>query len=383
MRGLRAIPVLVRPLGRLVSEIPDALPLYHLEAGGTRPLSAGPRGILAGRSAEPVRDGLFAGAASLLLKSRRLASIARREGAVGVASFLHKSHAIAVVSKLLWRRKLRVIVNVHEQPKQHLETHFPPSRRPLMREYYRRLLPRADCIVTVSDSIRDELVAEFAMSGGRIEVARNPIDTEALRELSRRDFPPLDLPRGPGPLIVAVGRLTRIKGFDLLIDAMAAVRRRIPARLAVVGDGAERVALRDRIAALGLEGPVSLLGFRENPIAYMAAADLLVVPSRTEAWPTVIGEALAVGTPVLAARCSPGMEEFLCRGEYGRLIPPEDSDALATAVVDLLSSPSELSRYSRAGLARSREFELAATVARYEAILSGALGSLPPSGTNR
>jgi glycosyltransferase involved in cell wall biosynthesis len=110
---------------------------------------------------------------------------------------------------------------------------------------------------------------------------------------------------------------------------------------------------------------------------YVAAADLLVVPSRTEAWPNVIGEALAIGTPVLAARCSPGVEEFLNGGEFGRLVPPEDSAALTAAVVELLSRPSDLSRYSRLGLTRSQDFELAATVARYEAILGSVLAPVP------
>lgn len=369
MKRIRPIPVLVRPHGGLAAEITDGFPIYHLEKGGTRALRRRERSWSDSGQDHDVRDSLLGGGASLLMKARRLTRIARAESASIVSTFLHKSHAVALVAKLALDGNLRVVVNVHEHPTQHLETHFSRSRRRLMRGYYRWLLPRADRIVAVSRGIRDDLVERFNISDALIDVTRNPIDVETLRFKARAEIPSADLPAGAGPLVVGVGRLEWIKGFDLLVEALGAVRRTVPARLALVGDGTARADLEALAASLGLDGCVSFPGYRENPMPYMAAADLLVLPSRTEAWPNVIGEAMAIGTPVLAARCSPGVEEFLGCGRYGTLVEPHDPRSLAEGIADVLSRPERLSELSRLGRERASEFDHTTVIAHYESVL--------------
>ena len=93
------------------------------------------------------------------------------------------------------------------------------------------------------------------------------------------------------------------------------------------------------VRELGLEGRVQLLGMRSNPWKYMASAAAVVLPSRTEAFPNVIGEALALGVPVIAAACSAGIAEYLDNGNCGVMVRPDDVASLAGAMESLLGDP--------------------------------------------
>jgi glycosyltransferase involved in cell wall biosynthesis len=266
------------------------------------------------------------------------------------------------------------VVNVHEHPGRHLSTHFPRARRPLMRSYYRRLLPRADKVVVVAAAVGEELVKEFGVPAGLIEVARNPVDASSLRHRAAEPLDRREMPEGSGALLVAVGRLEHVKGFDVLVRALALAAAHPPIRLVLVGDGSERDRLRQLVSSLGLDDVVAMVGYRENPLPYIAAADALVVPSRTEAWPNVVCESLAVGTPVLATRCSGGLVELLGDGRFGELVPADDVDALANGLTSLLADDERLRGLREAGPGRVAEFDGAEMAARYEEILVAASG---------
>jgi len=165
----------------------------------------------------------------------------------------------------------------------------------------------------------------------------------------------LQLPTGPRPveypakhrIIVGVGRLDYVKGFDIAIDAFSEIARSTDDTfLAIVGDGPQRDRLSRRISDLGLAGRAALVGFRDDVGAYLANADVLVMPSRHEGLPFVLLEAMLCGTPVIAAKTG-GLAETITDGETGRLFRAGDSAGLAHALKELLCN-SEL----RAWLAR-------------------------------
>ena len=177
------------------------------------------------------------------------------------------------------------------------------------------------------------------LSPNDVQVIYNPIVTP---ELQKKAVSNLEHPwfrTGEPPVVLGVGRLTTQKAFSVLIEAFAQVKKSQPARLLILGEGEERPMLEALIKQFGLEQDVSLPGFVSNPYPYMAHAALFVLSSKWEGLPTVLVEAMSLRTPVIATDCPSGPQEILGNGQYGRLVPMDDPDALALAIQDSLANP--------------------------------------------
>lgn len=168
------------------------------------------------------------------------------------------------------------------------------------------------------------------------------------------------------PLAVALGRLHRNKGFDILLDAVARVPR---LHLWLAGEGEERAALEGQAARLGIADRVAFLGWRDDGAALLAAADMLVSSSRHEPLGNVVIEAWAAGVPVIAA-ASAGPRALIRDGATGLIVPPEDADALAAALRRLAADRDLRARLAAAGReAWAAEFAEARVVALYRDFL--------------
>jgi glycosyltransferase involved in cell wall biosynthesis len=173
----------------------------------------------------------------------------------------------------------------------------------------------------------------------RIHVLPNPVVNPDLFRLAR-EIPHLpSLLNAREPLILGVGRLVRQKDFPTLLRAFTIVRQQRPVRLIILGEGPERPILESLIKDLGVQHCVSLPGFVENPYAYMSRATVFVLSSRWEGLPSVLIQALACGTTVIATDCESGPREILGDGRYGALVPIADVSAMATAIVQVLDTP--------------------------------------------
>jgi glycosyltransferase involved in cell wall biosynthesis len=149
-------------------------------------------------------------------------------------------------------------------------------------------------------------------------------------------------------LVIAAGRLSREKGFSILIDAARLVLDRLPsARFIVFGEGALRPALERQIAVAGLTHHFALPGHRSDFDQLLASADLFVLPSLTEGLPNVVLEASSAGVPVIATAVG-GNPEIIVDGVTGRLVPPNDSQALANQIVHLLTDEAGRRRMGQA-----------------------------------
>ncbi len=150
------------------------------------------------------------------------------------------------------------------------------------------------------------------------------------------DGPPLDRARfdtpEAAPLILCLARLHEKKGLDTLIDAMAGLP---DAFLWLAGDGPLEARLKEQVTRLGLEGRVRFLGWRNDRGALLRTADVLAVPSRYEPFGTVMVEAWATGTPLVAAAAA-GPAATVTDGENGLLVPVDDAAALRDALARLL-----------------------------------------------
>lgn len=140
---------------------------------------------------------------------------------------------------------------------------------------------------------------------------------------------------GP-PTIVAVGRLEYQKGFDILIKAFAQVRGVRKVRLIIFGEGSMRQKLAMQVKCENLQDTIDLPGFTNNPVEQMRAAHTFVLSSRFEGFGLVLVEALRSGTRVISADCSYGPAELLENGRYGTLVPVENAEALADAMIESL-----------------------------------------------
>jgi len=243
----------------------------------------------------------------------------------------------------VWARRLvgiprRVVIT--EQNTFSLQNQLlPGSYRWLMPYVTRYFYQWADSIIAVSEGVADDLAHVTAIPRQRIQVIYNPIVTN---ELKAKAQAPLQHPwfqPGEPPVILAVGRLTRQKAFDTLLQSFAQVRQNRPARLLILGEGEDRSALEAQVSRLGLDQDVSMPGFVSNPYPYMVQSSLFVLSSRWEGLPTVLVEALYCGAPVISTDCPSGPQEILKGGKYGKLVPVDDVGSLAQAILAALDGP--------------------------------------------
>ena len=213
---------------------------------------------------------------------------------------------------------------------------------------YRLLYRRADCIICQSRAMADDLQREAALAGDRLAVLPNPIDVAGIVAAQATPM----AWSGAGPHLLAAGRLAPEKGFDLLIEAMAAVRRRFPeADLVIAGSGKERAALLAQSRSQQLEDAVHIADGLTNPYGYFAGATVFVLSSRYEGMPNALLEAAAAGLPLVATPASGGVIELL-RGREGTWLAREASSAaLAAALIEALESLPAGARYRHAFLA--------------------------------
>lgn len=196
----------------------------------------------------------------------------------------------------------------------------------------RRGYPMADCIIAVSKGVARDLEASFGLRDTRIEVIYNPIIDGELPRLATQAAPHPWLSDPDQPLVLAVGRLTRAKNYALLLRAFALLRKELPARLLILGEGEERESLTRLAQQLAVESWVAMPGFVANPFAYMSKASALAMSSAWEGLPGVLIQALACGCPVVSTDCPHGPREVLDNGRIGRLVPVDDPSALCAGL---------------------------------------------------
>jgi glycosyltransferase involved in cell wall biosynthesis len=215
-----------------------------------------------------------------------------------------------------------------------------PQRAPgrLKSMIYKRAYQRADLIICQSEAMKNDLVRHFEVARSKVLRIYNPVDLEEIIALAESEPNPFC---APGPNLVAVGRLCNEKGFDILLKATCRIVSAVPnVRVTVIGEGPDLPALKAEQQRLGLERAVRFAGPRRNPFPFLKHADLLVLPSRSEAMPNVVLEAIALGTPVVSTNCTGALSELSSCTRLLRVARDTTPEALALEVLSALSCTS-------------------------------------------
>jgi len=320
-RALRArgvdVMVVTRPYpGAASYEEVEGIPTYRVGVSGGR--------AIAGWSY------LIAGLAVLLRERRRY-------------QILHCHQMISPMTLALMGRALpgkRLVINPHGRGPRGDVAKITRLRPLTGKLRVAAALLWGDAFVAIARDIHHEL-RTMGVPEARIWDIPNGVDVErfapatpAERQALRRN---LHLP--DTPLIMFAGRFTVAKGLDILLNAWAQRDAVLAdARLVLVGDGELRERLVQQAHSLGLDRSVIFTGSTTDTAPYLRAADAFVLPSRTEGMPVALLEAMACGLPCIATRVG-GSAELIDDEQNGRLIAPEDVDALVRALPEALSMP--------------------------------------------
>jgi glycosyltransferase involved in cell wall biosynthesis len=232
-----------------------------------------------------------------------------------------------------------VPIMVHTYHGHVLSGYFGRGSTALYRALEVLLARRTSALITVSRSVRDDLLERGVGRPDQIHVIPLGLDLAPLTQTLPRN----GLRHGSGtppdaPLVGIVGRLVPIKDVATFLDAAFSVRSRCQdVRFAVVGDGTERTLLEMRSRAAGLEGEVCFHGWRRDVREVYGDLDVVVNCSRNEGTPVALIEAMAAGIPVVATAVG-GTPDLLAEGRFGRLVPPGEPQALADAILDAIAS---------------------------------------------
>ena len=229
----------------------------------------------------------------------------------------------------------------------------------------RKLYNEPDIIVAVGQTVKEGFLSQIP-TNKKIEILYNTNETERIIELADKSIEENFV---QGLTVCTVGKLIPVKAFDRLIR----VHRRLlddglQHRIRILGVGSEQERLEKLICELGVQDSVQLLGFKENPYAYVSKADLYVCSSLREGFSTAVTEALVLGVPVVTTECS-GMKELLGEhNEYG-IVTENSEDGLYEGLKAMLSNSQLRTSYKEKAKERGKRFSREKTVQAVEEVL--------------
>ena len=274
-------------------------------------------------------------------------------------SALEDTNIVAIFAKWLANVGTKVTVTVHNTLSQE-SIHANDLKRKLVPYLVPWLYLLADNVVAVSHGVAQDLI-KLGLSKHKINAVYNPIVTPDLETKLQQSLEHPWFSSDEPPVIMGVGRLDKQKDFPTLIRAFAEVRKRIPAKLIILGEGDEKSNLQSLIDKLGIKEDVLLPGFVQNPYVYMQQANIVVLSSAWEGFGNVLVEAMAAGTPVVSTDCPCGPAEILADGKYGKLVSVADVNGMAKAIYQTLNEVPNTDKLIR----RASEFSQEKAVTKY------------------
>lgn len=236
-----------------------------------------------------------------------------------------------------------------------LSTHSPGLRMAL-----RDVYPRLDALTTCTEADAQDYRSRMRLPGVRVEAIPNGVPAP--------EVAPAD---GTSKWVIAVGRLSPAKQYDLLLRAFAKVTAERPDwRLRIYGAGPEQARLRQLVDRLGLYNHALLMGPAHPIESEWPKGSVAAVTSKLEAFGMTIVEAMRCGLPVVSTRCPHGPAEIISDGVDGRLVPVGDTDAIAAALLEVINNDERRQQMGHTALSRAARYDPALIGERYEGLLT-------------
>ena len=267
-----------------------------------------------------------------LLSIPKLVRYMRNERPQTLVSVMDYVNVIAFISQKLSFVPIRMIGCVHINLSAQQENTNPYLGKvvlPLIKITHRW----ANRIIAVSEGCASDFVQVTGIKEEKVVTIYNPVITDEISVKAAEPVKHRWLVDKNEHVILAVGRLAHQKNYPLLLNAFAQLRETQKAKLIILGEGEKRAELETLSKELDISQHVDFHGFTTNPYAYMSKADLFVLSSHYEALPTVLIEAMYCGAKLVATDCPSGPREILADGKYGTLVPINDPDSLAIAMI--------------------------------------------------
>ncbi len=324
-----------------------------------------------------------------------LVSILRRERIdVVYDRTFHMSLVTAAACRQTGIPRVSVIVSPPSRDFENAKERFKWLKRHLLARAYSD--PQA-ITVAVSADVADDAAQFYGLRRESLRVIENPIDVFAVQQQAGMELPTsLPDPQEPGALtdvreqadgrIVVVGRLSREKGHQTVLSALAELRQQHAAlniHLDLLGDGPDLARLQAVARDLALDQQVRFVGYQTNPYPWIKRANLVCIASVYEGLPNVALEAMAIGTPLLATACSPALVALVgAEHVRGGLVPVGDVRQMAEKIYDSLAHADVwMERAERAQVWVAEHHGLDKNLRAVEEILQSSLALCPQRGT--
>jgi glycosyltransferase involved in cell wall biosynthesis len=237
----------------------------------------------------------------------------------------------------------------------------------------RLLYRQADEVVAVSEGVKKNLVNSFGLSKQRIRVITNLVNVHKVQNYSKK---PVDLPsdiRENTPLIVAMGRMVPQKGYADMLHSFALIRKQRTCQLIILGEGPLREDLEALASTLEIGADLYMLGFVENPWAYIRKADLFLSSSHWEGFSLAHLEAMACGTPLVLTDCDYGPREIIDNNNNGVLVPVGNPEKMADAILRLLADSDKRQKMAQRARLVVEYYSRSAILKKYDLLFQGML----------
>lgn len=300
---------------------------------------------------------------------RRFLTLKRLKKKNGYTACISAMDSANFVNILTGNRYCKTVPTIHGY---HNRGWAPEKIEPIANKLVGATLRRADCVVTVSQGLADEMIEKFHVNPQMVQVIYNGYDVDEIRT-KKQQTAQVKLPwTKDEKIVITSGRMEKIKGQWHLIKVFSEVGKRVPeARLIILGDGQLKRDLECLVERCGIRDKVYMPGFVDNPFAYIGNASVFVLTSLSEGYPNAIAEALICGIPCVSCDCEAGPREILAeiskkkewdepyiKEKYGILTPAfkvdepwdneevsEEEKIMADAICELLQNQELYAEY--------------------------------------